>query len=204
MSLHNTARRWGWPAKTLHWVIALLMIGLAVVGTFMANFTDVFFSDMHEATTVRVELTQTHKSFGFVVFVLACVRVIWRWLSPVTPTMPDNVKPWERVAAHLTHYGLYVLMFLLPLTGWLMASSSPLNDTGGYMPQIKNEVFGLFEMPDFYPTGDREISAFFNTIHLYAGYALAALLVLHVGAALKHHFALKDSVLRRMLPFGRE
>jgi len=68
-----------------------------------------------------------------------------------------------------THYSMYVLMLLLPLSGWLMASASPLNDAGGYLPQIKNMVFGLFEMPDPFVPGDRDLEVIFKAVHEYAG-----------------------------------
>lgn len=194
MSLHNTEARWGWPAKLFHWVIGLIMIGLLGVGTYMTWL---------EPGMARLDLTQTHKSFGFVVFVLACLRVIWRWVSPTVPVEPQTVKPWEKTAARITHVALYVLMFLLPLSGWLMASASPFNDPDSYI-YIPNMVFGLFEMPDPISPGDEDLTNILKLVHLYAGYALAALLLLHVGAALKHHFILRDSVLTRMLPFGRD
>ncbi len=195
MSLKNTRTRWGWPAKVFHWVMALLIIGLALVGTYMANFL----SDMF----LQIELTQIHKSFGFVAFTLAVLRVLWRWANPVTPALPEGQSAWERGAAHLTHYGLYALMFVMPLSGWLMASASPLNDANAYPVQIKNMVFGLFELPDPIAPSDKELEALFHTIHAYSSYLLAALLLLHIGGALKHHFVDRDSVLRRMLPWGR-
>ena len=147
-------------------------------------------------------MTQIHKSFGFVVFVLACIRLVWRWLTPAGPALPESGRPWERFASQFTHLALYVLMFALPLTGWLMASASPFNDPDAYI-YIPNMVFGQFEMPDPISPGDPDLAKTLKQVHLYAGYALAALLVLHVAAALKHHFIHRDSVLTRMLPFGR-
>jgi len=83
-----------------------------------------------------------------------------------------------------------------------MASASPFNDVDAYI-YIPNMVFGLFEMPDPIAPGDADLSKLLGKVHRYAGYALAALLLMHVAAALKHHFILRDSVLTRMLPFGR-
>lgn len=195
MPLTNSPERWGWLAKSLHWIMALLIIGLAAVGTYMADF---------EPNMIRqFELTQWHKSFGFVVFSLACLRVLWRFFGPAAPSEPQNTKPWERVAAHITHYGLYVLMFAMPLSGWLMASASPLNDPDAYPTQIKNKVFDLFELPDPISPGDKGLESLFHTIHELSAWLLAALLLLHIAAALKHHFVLKDNVLLRMLPFGK-
>lgn len=204
MSLHNTVTHWGWLAKFLHWSMAVLMIGLAAVGVFMANFTDWYYPDMLDATTARVELTQHHKSFGFVVFVLACLRVVWRWLSPAVPGLPYETPGWQRITVKATHYGMYALIFIMPLSGWLMSSASVLNDSDAYPAQIKNMVFDLFELPDPISPGDRDIAAFFQVVHEYAGYALGFLLVAHIGGVLFHHFILRDSVLTRMLPFGRD
>jgi len=203
MGLHNTGERWGSLAKALHWIMAILIIGLAVVGVFMANFTGWWHSDMLDATTLRVDLTQQHKSFGFVVFVLACIRVLWRWVSPAVPELEYGTPGWQRLLVNSTHYGMYILMFALPLSGWLMSSASPLNDLDAYPAQIENMVFGLFAMPDLFPTGDRDLAAIFRMIHEYTGYALAFLLLAHIGGVLYHHFILRDSVLTRMLPFGR-
>ncbi len=202
MALQNTLTRWGWPAKLLHWVMAVLIIGLAATGVFMANFTDWYYPDMLEATTARVDLTQQHKSFGFVVFVLGCLRILWRWFAPVVPGLPYETPGWQRIAVGMTHYGLYVLIFILPLSGWLMSSASPLNDADAYPAQIKNMVFGLFELPDPIAPGDRYLAGLFHSVHVYAGYVLAGLLLLHVAGVLYHHFILRDSVLTRMLPFG--
>jgi cytochrome b561 len=172
--------------------MAVLMIGLLAVGFYMVQVlgtTDLI---------GRFQLTQTHKSFGFMVFVLALIRIVWRLRSPVTPADPATVKPWEASAAHAAHVALYVLMLWLPLTGWLMASASPLNDPGAYPMQVRNMVFGLFELPDPIHPGDRELEAVFKRLHLAGAFALLALLTVHAGAALKHHFVHRDDVLRRM------
>ena len=187
--------RWSRVSRALHWIMALLIIGLAVVGSYMANYEP----DM----LVQFELTQWHKSFGFVVFTLGCLRILWRWIGPPPPAAPLNTKAWERAAAKVTHIGLYLLMFLMPVSGWLMASASPLNDADAYPTQIKNMVFGLFELPDPIAPGDKQLEALFHGIHYWSGWILAALLLLHAGGALKHHFILRDNVLIRMLPFGR-
>lgn len=195
MNLKNTRARWGWPAKALHWVMAVLIIALAVVGTYMANFLD----DM----ILQIELTQIHKSFGFVVFALAILRVLWRWASPVTPAPPAGRPAWERAAVHGAHGALYLLMFAIPVSGWLMSSASPLNDPDAYPAPLKNMVFGLFELPDPFRPGSEALTETFHTIHWVSVYILAAILVVHVGAALKHHYVDRDTVLRRMLPGGR-
>ena len=194
MGFRNTGTSWGWPTKLLHWGMAVLIFGLLAVGTYMTRL---------ELGLERFELTQTHKSFGFVVFILACIRLLWRWFGAAGPATPEASSRWETVLARVAHVGIYALMFILPLSGWLMSSASPFNDPDAYI-YIPNMVFGLFEMPDPISPGDPELVKLMGQVHLYAGYALALLLLLHVAAALKHHFILRDSVLTRMLPFGRD
>jgi len=189
MTLRNTATSWGWPARILHWSMAALMLFMLGLGLYMTRLDDVF---------ARFALTQTHKSWGFVVFALACVRLAWRLSNREAPRDPPGMKPWERALARLSHWGFYLLMVALPLSGWLMASASPLQDSYG----VRNMVFGLFELPDPFIPGDKGVEAAFKLIHNAAALALGLLLVLHVGAALKHHFVLRDDVLKRMT-FGR-
>jgi cytochrome b561 len=184
MKTMNDARGWGWPARLLHWGMAALIIGLLAVGTYMTGLDDLF---------ARFELTQIHKSFGFVVFVLALARIAWRLANP-SPVEPAAAKPWERTAARVSHGALYALMVLMPVSGWLMASASDLQEMYG----VRNMVFGLFELPDPFVPGDRALEETFKTIHAAGAVALALLLAVHVGAALKHHFVLRDDVLRRM------
>jgi cytochrome b561 len=191
MPLRNTETGWGWLARLLHWSMALLIIGLLGVGWYMVNI--VGNSDL----VLRYELTQTHKSFGFVVFTLAVIRGVWRAANPA-PAEPAG-PPWEKAAARGAHLLLYVLMFLLPLSGWLMASASPMNDPGAFPFQVRNMVFGLFELPDPVATGNRTLEAVFKSVHLGAAIALAGLLVIHAGAALVHHLQRGDDVLRRMV-----
>jgi cytochrome b561 len=190
MKIRNDADSWGAPARLLHWVMAALIVFLLGVGFLMANVI--------ENMVTRYELVQTHKSFGFVVFALGLARMAWRAANPVKPAEPTSAKPWENAAARITHAAFYVLMILMPVSGWLMASASALNDPGAYPAQIRNMVFGLFELPDPINPGDARLEALFHAVHFCGGLTLAALLAIHVGAALKHHFVLRDGVLKRM------
>ena len=185
MGVRNTDQGWGWLARLLHWVIGGIMIFMLGLGYYMTDIDDIF---------VQFPLFQTHKSWGFTVFVLALVRVAWR-LANTAPPLPDGMKPWERLAAHGGHIALYVLMFALPLSGWLMSSASELQDLYG----IKNMVFGLFEMPDPFQPGDGDLEDIFREVHHACAFLLGVLLIAHVGAALKHHFVQRDNVLMRMI-----
>jgi cytochrome b561 len=142
---------------------------------------------------------QSHKSFGFVVFTLVLLRLGWRWLSPNQPLPPSGTAMWQIKAARYSHLMLYVLMVILPISGWLMASASPLNDADAIPFQIKNTVFGLFEMPDPLPHGSLGLRGFLKGVHLSSALLLAVVLLAHILAALKHHFVDGDNVLRRML-----
>ena len=191
MSLKNTVNGWGWLARLFHWSMAIVIVGLLVMGFYIA---EVLTGTDSDTLMERFSLTQDHKSWGFVAFTLALLRVIWRLVNP-TPALPEGMGAMERMAAHAGHYGLYVCMILMPVSGWLMASASPLQDAYG----IKNKVFATFELPDPFVPGSEELESIFANIHAIAGIVLVLLLLGHVGAALKHHFVNKDTVLKRMI-----
>jgi len=183
MAIRNSATGWGWPARLLHWLVALLIVINSVIGVYM--------------DTNRIEdyeLIQTHKSWGFAIFTLALLRILWRLLNPQTPALPEVMPRWQRRASALTHLALYVLIVAVPISGWLMVSASPLQDMG-----VRNMVFGLFEMPDPFPTGDARLTARLVDVHYALWYALTAVVGLHAAAALHHHFVQRDRVLARMI-----
>ncbi len=178
--------RYGDTAVFFHWIIAFLIIGLLAVGKFMTQ--------LEENDPLRFELTQWHKSFGISVLVLSVLRILWRITHKPPPEL-DTIPAWQQKIANTTHWLLYGLMFALPVTGWIMVSASPLN--------IDTILFGLVEWPHLplHGVDDKEsLSAAFHKYHEWASTALILLLLAHIGAALKHHFIDKDTVLRRMLP----
>lgn len=185
MAVRNSAAAWGWPARLLHWAMAVMIVAMLILGAVTANFVD----DL----STRFELAQIHKSWGFAVFALALLRLGWRAANPVSPAPPPG-PAWERRAAAVSHAALYALMIVLPVSGWLMASASPLQD----MFSIRNMVFGLFELPDPFVPGDAALEAAFRRIHVAAALAMAGLLAVHAGAAVRHHRVRGDDVLRRM------
>lgn len=188
MGLGNTTTSWGWPARLLHWLMAVMIIGMLGFGFWLTTA-------YNPGDITKLAQVQLHKSFGFCVFVLACLRIILRAVTR-TPGLPARMSALETFAARAGHLALYGLMLAVPLTGWLGASSSPYNDPG-YMA-IPNEVFGLFAMPDPYPTGSHKVSDAYMTAHLYLALALLVVLAGHAGAALKHALIDRDDVLRRM------
>lgn len=190
MALYSTTTSWGLLSKIFHWVMAVMIVMSLIFGTYMVNFEN----DL----VARFEMTQNHKSFGFAIFVLACLRVLWRWRNKAAPGLPSDMPRWQVMASHISHKVLYVLMFWMPLSGWLMATSSPLNNEGAYPVQVKNKVFGLFELPDPFPNGSDALMSPFHLAHDIGGKLLALVLLLHIAAALKHHFVDRDDILRRM------
>jgi cytochrome b561 len=183
----TTPTRYGTVAMTLHWLIALAIVGLLIVGKYMHGLPN---DDPN-----KFLLYQMHKSFGITVLVLSVLRVGWRLANPA-PALPAGMATWERWAAHLTHFAFYVLIVALPLSGWAVASSS----TSG----VPTLWFGLFEVPSMPGIpADRDVHEQAEEVHELLGNLMILLLLLHVGAALKHHFWDRDTVLRRMLPFTK-
>lgn len=189
--IRNSKRGWGFFSRTFHWLMALLIFGMLALGFYMVRVETDLVNQYNEI--------QWHKSFGFTVFALACLRLAWRRFSSDHPALPGDTPDWQVKAARFSHIFLYVLMFALPITGWLLASASPLNDVDAFPFQIKNMVFNQFEMPDPFPKGTQYLRDLLKIIHLSAALALAAILLVHSLAAFKHHFVDGDNVLRRML-----
>lgn len=183
---HTTSARYTRTAIALHWLLALLLLGLFVVGLYMTSLP---FSPQ------RLKLYNWHKWAGIVVLTLSFLRLLWR-LTHRPPALPEAVQAampaWQRLAHHGTHGALYGLFFAIPLLGWAYSSAA------GF-PIV---VFGVLPLPDFVPV-DKALAETLKPWHGYAAYALAALVVLHVAAALKHQFVDRDSLLTRMLPGRR-
>jgi len=176
---------------TLHWLIAVGIIGMLILGKYMHELSDT------DAT--KFDLYQLHKSFGLTILALSVLRLVWRLVNKVPP-LPEHMPTWERYAAHASHVLLYVLIVAIPLSGWALASASPLG-----IPTI---WFGQFEIPhlpglqgyaDQHAVEDQA-----HEVHELLGNLMIGLLVIHVGAALKHHFWDRDDVLTRMLPFAKK
>lgn len=189
MALANTEESWGWPARVLHWVMAALILFMIVGGLMMVRENDL---------VMRIEQFQFHKSVGFTIFVLALLRVGWRISQPL-PNLPSKMPSWQRHLSRVSHWTLYLLILTVPITGWLYASATPLNDVDAYPMQFRNMVFGLFDMPDPFPTGDAALSQMFRTAHNLLGKLLMIAVVFHILASLKHHFVDRDHVLKRMI-----
>ncbi|BBF68703.1 cytochrome b [Sphingomonas bisphenolicum] len=163
-------------ARTLHWAIAILIL------------LNLFFGFAHDALPKEWAVMPVHKSIGLTVLALTLVRIVWRLTHPAPP-LPAAMPAWEKGAAHATHVLFYALMLILPLSGWIMSSAGtrPLN------------WFFLFDVPKFGVGKEDAIVGLSRGAHELLPWLWVALILLHVGAALRHHFMLKDDVLRRML-----
>ncbi len=176
-------------AIVFHWTIAILIVGQIAGGLFMVNIPD-------EEASLKFQVFQLHKSFGITILLLSALRVLWRLGHPVPP-LPAAMAGWEKFAARLTHRLFYFLLFAIPVLGWAVVSASPLN-----LPTVLFGVVPWPHMPFFDGVVDRKaLSEMLAGVHEFLAFATVGLLVLHIGAALKHHFLDRDDVLSRMTPF---
>lgn len=187
MAILNSRARYGSVAMLLHWVIALSIIGMIALGLYM--------HDLPLNDPQKFPLYQLHKSIGLTILGLSVFRLLWRLVNRVPP-LPDGLKAWERFAARFTHFAFYVMMIGIPLVGWAMVSASPWG--------LPTYWFGVAQVPHlpYFSTAPNkaELEGTLKFIHYWLAIGTLGLLALHVGAALKHHFILKDDVLKRMLP----
>lgn len=168
-------------AIALHWVAALLIACNVALGLSMVGLP---FGPQ------KFRWYGWHKWIGITVFLVAAARLAWRALHP--PPAPVAMAPWQRRAASAAHGLLYALMLAVPVSGWIYSSS-----TG-----ISVVYLGLVPLPDLVAK-DRALAETLKAVHIGLNFALAALVFVHVGAALKHHWVDRDGVLPRMLPFLR-
>lgn len=177
-------------AQLLHWIMAIAIIAMIIVGEVMG--------DLSRDDPMKFELYQLHKSAGLTILALALFRIVWRLLH-APPALPAGMSSWERYAAGFTHLAFYFLIVAIPVTGWAIASTS----SSG----VPTFWFGLFEVPPLPGLSGAEDMHDLNEAAEEAHELLAKLtillLLLHVAAALKHHFWNRDDVLKRMLPFLR-
>jgi cytochrome b561 len=169
--------RYSRGAIAFHWVIAALVLFNLWLGLF------------HDSLPKEWKVMPVHKSVGITVLVLTLGRIAWR-LAHRPPTLPAAMAGWEKSAAKAVHWILYALLLILPLTGWIFSSNPD---------RLRPFTwFWLFDVP-LLPVG-AGFAVAAKEAHELLGYAMTALVVIHIAAALRHHFLLRDNVLRRMLP----
>jgi cytochrome b561 len=182
MPAKNTRSRYGWVSVGIHWLMAMVVIGMFALGIWMRqlSYYDPWYQD---GPTI-------HKSIGVLLFILLLARIGWRSIN-IRPKDDPILKKWERTTAHLTHFAMYGLMLMLMTAGYLISTADG--------RQI--EVFNFFSVPaTLHGIENQEDIA--GEIHEILAWALILLAGVHALAALKHHFINRDSTLLKML--GRD
>lgn len=177
MQITNTKNRFGIMAILLHWLMAILLITLLVIGLYMTRIP---------ISLQKLRLYGWHKEFGVLALMLVVVRLTWR-MRNTTPSL-GNLRPWEAIAARFVHGTFYIFMFALPISGWLITSAAGLPVS----------FFGWFLLPNLVSPNEAQ-RIIFSEVHEWLAYGLIAVFCMHVGAALKHYFINKDNIMQRML-----
>lgn len=176
MHVKNTEKRFGVVAISFHWVMAIIMIGLIILGLYMIRLPD---------SDGKFALYDIHKEFGLIILGLVFLRFGWRYIN-IIPSL-DSISRLEHYLALFVQWMLYFCMVAMPITGLLMTSAA------GYQAHF----FGLVVPSVMEP--NKVLAPVFAFLHEWIGYSLIGLIVLHVLGALKHHFYDKSDVLKRML-----
>ena len=179
MQMRNDEGRYGAVAQGFHWLIAVLIIATIVIALYMTGLP---------LSPEKIKTYNLHKSIGVTILALALLRLVWRFVSP-PPPLPATMADWERAAATASHLTLYALLFAQPIIGIFHSSAAN-------FPVV---VWGAVTLPSV-TAPDEELKKTLEALHSWLGWAFIALICLHVAAALRHHFIVKDDILRRMIP----
>jgi cytochrome b561 len=182
MRWRNDSNGYGLAAVTLHWLVALTVIGQFGLGLWMRSLG--YYDAWYRLGP------WWHKGIGVMLFAVLVLRLVWRWSNPRPAHLPSH-KPDERVAAGIAHGLLNLLLFALMLSGYLISTA----DGRGL------EVFGWFTLPATL-SGLEQQEDIAGRVHLYLAWSVIVLAALHALAALKHHFIDRDATLKRMLGMG--
>lgn len=172
--------RYTGTAISLHWLVAFLILAAFPLGLTMGDLA---------LSPLKLKLISYHKWLGITIFLLAAARLAWH-ATHTPPPLPDAMPAWERYAAHGMHHLLYVLLFAIPLSGWLMSSAKG----------FQTVYFGVLPLPDLIGK-DKALGDLLQEVHRMLNYGMLGLVIAHAGAALKHHFIDHDGILSRMLPY---
>ena len=176
----SLALRYGAPARWLHWLTALLVAVIIPVGLWIK-----YFEPANEAFKLR--LYNIHESLGVIVFLIVLARLLYRYLNP-PPPLPADTPSAIRLAAHVNHWGLYALLILMPITGFLATNAwgFPLS------------VFGVLPMP--VPLGkNEEIAKVLSLLHWCGAITIILLIGAHLAGVIYHTFIRRDGLLHRMI-----
>jgi len=178
MRIRNSRTEFGSISKTLHWLIAAVMISLIGIGWYA--------SGLDEESILYWRMLDLHISLGLGMFALFLVKVSWMIFSP-NPDYVPGLASWERVAARIVHWFFIIAIGLIPLIGFLYTASDgePIN------------IYDLFEIPDI-GSFSKSVRHTLYDVHMYLAYTGAVLIIIHIGAALKHHYIDMNDTLRRI------
>ena len=182
--MNQPRHAYGAVAIGLHWLVFALVTANWLLGPYMADLP---------LSPQKLKYFSWHKWIGVTVFLLAVFRVAWR-LSHPPPPLPLLVPPWQRHLARASHLTLYLLIFAVPVSGWLYSSASG----------VPTVYLGWIQLPDLVGR-DKALAELLKQVHILLNTALLAVVFVHAAAAFKHHFLDHDDVLARMLPLlGRD
>jgi cytochrome b561 len=177
--LRNDSDTWGTGAKLFHWIMAALILVQIPLGLVAAGW---------HLSPLKLNLFVWHKSIGMLILALVALRLLWRLVNTV-PSLPAGLAPWERRAAGASHFLLYLLMIVMPVTGWILNSAA----------NVPFRIFWAIPLPAI-AAPDKGTADLAALVHMALFIVLSAVLAAHVGAALRHHFVKRNDVLARMLP----
>lgn len=180
MTNHRQQKQVGFFSKSLHWLLALLMIGLLALGWVMVQLD--YFSPYYESAPAL------HYSLGILVFFLVLIKIIWQLAKPL-PVHDKRLKVYELYASKIVHFILLLFMIMMPISGYIVITAGS-NDAN---------FFGLFDLPTLFKVTKqmREVATFFHT---YFPFILVGFIVVHILAAVKHKFVDKMKTARDMWP----
>lgn len=167
-------------SQVLHWLIAGLIIGQFILAKLAER------AELNDSVVRQLALLANHKSIGMTILLLAMLRLVWRQLNP-PPGLPKSMPVWQLSASTWTHRLMYVLLFFIPLSGWLMSSATAYSVSW----------FNVFVFPDLVGA-DKGLAGVLHEAHEISTKLLFIVVVLHVLAAFKHHYIDKDGILLRM------
>lgn len=175
--LHNTKNGYGWVSRTLHWVMGLAIIALVAVGLWMTGLPD---------GDDKWQVYGIHKAIGMIMLGFIVLRLYWRWVEK-NPELPRSLPKWQVQLSKLTVFLLYLLMIIMPVSGYLMST------LGGY----PIDIFGLVTLAPL--AKGHPMAKIAHSIHEWIGTAAGFLIGLHILGGLYHQFVRRDNVLKRML-----
>jgi cytochrome b561 len=177
--MRNTVSSWGSVARLFHWVLGFTIIGMLAFGWWMNHIP---------ARPDRYFYRSIHADIGYVVLLLTVLRLIWRSINP-TPALPPDMPRWLRIAAHVNHGAIYLVIIIVTMLGWA--------HSGARTPDYSS-WFGLFHVPQI-TSPDKVAADAYEARHIFFAYVLLALIVIHLAGAAWHHFVKRDRVMARMI-----